>query len=522
METKKTVTENRQLLQQVIPVSPAPGQSSHAQASVAEILRVAEQHLRARRFREAGHLASQVLRALPELAEAKLLLAGTYHQMGRLGDCLPLAESLVAADPQNHQAWMLKASCLCDGGGDMAEAERAIRAAIRLAPAIAQYHNILTVIMNAAGNLEEARRANEATLRCDDRHCYALYIRSALPGAQTTPEEIRRMEGIAADPSLNPTDRLLLHHAVSSASRKAGDMATEFRHLRQANELGAAAHPWDSQEGQAELEKIIDSFGAEADDWFSPSPDTGERPVLIASMPRAGSTLTEQILAAHPDVTSLGESGVATAGLMGAERQSAFREGGYWRWLDAADPLRLINTARELMQAEIARRVPTSPVFIDKSINNDYMIGLWLLCFPATRVVHVVRHPLSICLSAYQANFVSVPFSHRLDWLATRYLQHERLMNFWKQRFPERIHTLRYEALVADAKKEIEAMLQFLGLPWHDACLSFQDSVDTVRTASNWQVREKLYTSSVDRWRPYRDYLQPAIDVLEAAGVSVD
>jgi hypothetical protein len=155
--------------------------------------------------------------------------------------------------------------------------------------------------------------------------------------------------------------------------------------------------------------------------------------------------------------------------------------------------------------------------FCEKSVNNDVLLGLWLLAYPQARVVHLRRHPLDVCLSCYQSYFASgVAFSNRLEWVAARYRWHERLMSHWRQLFPAQVMTVAYEDLVRAPQAEVRRVLDFLGLPWDENCLAFHRSDAAVRTASNWQVRQPLYQDSVHRWQQYRVQLAPIMHLADA------
>ena len=231
-------------------------------------------------------------------------------------------------------------------------------------------------------------------------------------------------------------------------------------------------------------------------------------PVVICSMPRAGSTLLEQMIGAHPEVSATGESGLATRACHDTVRRRQLPDPLFAAWFAQPEAEEIFGDAFAALRQHASAYHIRTQWFTDKSANNDLLAGLWLMAYPDARIIHCRRHPLDVCLSCYQAYFsAGVAFSNRLDWLARRYEIHEQLMGHWKKLFPDRCLTISYENLVREPAREIEAILNFIGLDWDDNCLRFADAGQAVRSASNWQVRQPLHTTSINRWHAYREQL---------------
>lgn len=397
----------------------------------------------------------------------------------------------------------------------LAEAVEAIAAAIRLDPASAQLHNALGVYLTAAGDFAGAERALREALRLDPGLVAAYHNLLELRHVDVPPELLQRMLGLAERGGLGAADAALLDYSISLCYRRQQDRVAEFRYLDRAKLAMARLQAWDVAGFSADVATVM-NMGQGEYARLPVAPRMTPGPIIICSMPRSGSTLLDRILASHPDVTSLGEAGLATRATQATVAHYGLPQPLYPCWLSLAASAEVFAGAyRAFGELVAAYRVETLH-FSEKSVNNDILLGLWLLAYPQARVLHLRRHPLDICLSCYQSHFAhGVAFSNKLAWVAERYRLHERLMEHWKRLFPGRVMTVAYEDVVRTPRAAIGGVLRFLGLPWDDACLAFQDSGAPERSASNWQVRQPLYQTSIGRWQQYRAQLA---DVMDLAG----
>jgi hypothetical protein len=173
-----------------------------------------------------------------------------------------------------------------------------------------------------------------------------------------------------------------------------------------------------------------------------------------------------------------------------------------------------VEAANSYLEA-LVRRGGEGERIVDKQLFNDTMLGIFHLMFPNGRVIHCLRDPMDNCLSCFRANFESDRgYVYDQTTLGRTYRLHEELMKYWKEALPERmIHTVQYEEMVDDVEAGARDLIEFMGLPWDDACLKFHETERAVRTLSQGQVRQPIYRSSIGRWRNYEPYL----DELKAA-----
>lgn len=227
-----------------------------------------------------------------------------------------------------------------------------------------------------------------------------------------------------------------------------------------------------------------------------------QRPVFIVGMPRSGTTLTEQILAAHALVDGIGECPLMPQMLrrrspttLGIEQIDAYAQ----EYLDLLD---------QHVEPSIERA-------IDKHIGAERTLGFISRVFPNAKIIHCLRDPIDSCLSSYFQNFgVNVPYSRDLKMLGQQYTAHRQVMDHWYDVLDIEIHQSVYEELVADPEPNSRALIDHLGLEFDEQCLRFHESRAHIRTASSVQVRSPIYQSSKQRWRNYEKHLAPLIEQL--------
>jgi hypothetical protein len=260
----------------------------------------------------------------------------------------------------------------------------------------------------------------------------------------------------------------------------------------------------------AGFEQLVDRLIATFPEPPAPAALDLQAPIFLCGPFRSGSTLAEQVLSRHPDVRAGGE--LETVPAIAASLQP---------YPEAVQQLRpeLLDQLRTAYRTEVARLPGSAPRQTDKRCDNYLHLGLIQLLFPGAPIVHTSRHPLDTLLSTLFLRFgEGVSYGHKLEDAAHQAIQHERLMRHWRLVMPERIHDLHYEDLVRSPEETLRPMADFLGLSWDDRLLQPGTS-GSVRTASNWQVRQPLHARSVGRWRRYEKHLEPALRQFEAAGM---
>ena len=446
-----------------------------------------------------GHY-QRLLARQPGMAAAHFNLALQYRKSKRHREAIQAYEEslrLGIGDPQ--EVWS-------NMGVVYSELHQAEKAAEMYRRALDVDPRYVPALFNRAGLFEEAGERASAVelyrriLSIDSRHWGAL-ARLAYATSVTT-EDDRLIESLGAAIEEAKDDRAAreeLSFALAKSLDDLGRYGEAFAAYRAANELGKLRNPpYDRAATEAAFDRLIALFTT---GWIEGvSTGSTAAPVFICGMFRSGSTLVEQILAAHPSVTAGGEL-------------------DYLTWLVARKlapyPERVREASRKELEqlgneylSKLRDLFPTAEIVTDKRPDNFLHLGLIKALFPNARIVFTRRNPRDNCLSVYfQQLGGNLFYATSLSDTAHYYRQHERLMAHWKALFPENIFTVDYDALVRSPEAELRPLLEFLGLDWDDCCLDFQRADRLVKTASVWQVREALHTRSSGRWRNYEPFI---------------
>lgn len=391
----------------------------------------------------------------------------------------------------------------CKAAGRPAEAVEPLREVLRHKPD--QYAALIALgdVCKALGKIDEAGVHYREAIQVQPDIGTAWWSLSNLKSGGFTDEEANELAQRAAAPGRESNQQVYFEFALATALDARGRTAEAFRHYTAGNRLKQQQSPWDRDRFSRWLDELRNAM---ADVPLPQRPDTfgAPRPVFIVSLPRSGSTLTEQILAAHSGVTAAGE--LPWLPQIVAE-ESRRREAGVTEWAGGLDA----DGWQRLGQAYLdrcRRWHEDTPVFTDKLPGNLPYIGVMLAMQPDALVVGVRRDPMDVCWSCYRQLFISgSEFAYDLEDLAAYWKDADRHLEHWRQRAPDRVHVVDYESLAAGPERETRALLDFLGLPFEEACLRPQDADRAVTTASAAQVRQAIHSGGVGHWERYRDHL---------------
>lgn len=276
---------------------------------------------------------------------------------------------------------------------------------------------------------------------------------------------------------------------------KMGEFDRAFACFKQANSghiVGKMAH----------LESLQKNWSAEVLAGVPQSKIEDARPVMIAGMPRSGTTLIERVINAHPLGASVGECPLMLQMLNRTLVKNL-------------DQGRIDSYAQEYLDLLDERVDPSAARVIDKHMGSEKDLGLISRVLPGAKVIHALRDPRDCCLSAYFQNFgINVPYSRDLGMLGRQYGVHREMMKYWAEHLEIAVFTNVYEEFVGDPERHTRGMLGFLGMEFDEACLKFYESKEHVHTASSLQVRNPVYTTSTQRWKNYEKHLGPLLEGL--------
>ncbi len=291
------------------------------------------------------------------------------------------------------------------------------------------------------------------------------------------------------------------------------DSKKSFTFFKKGNLAIGKIRPWNFEQESARVEKLINFFSADRLKELHAKHHSDYKAVFIASMPRSGTTLLGQILSAHSQLQSVGESD-AFDRAVSAVSVSMGRYPDVYSWT----PMSIFETMfKKIDEAFINSYLIKSAkgCVVDKSMSNSFHIGLILSIYPQARVIWLQRDPLDTVLSCYQQLFdKGNAFAFDLSNLAHYYQLNNKIMKHWSLLFPKQILMVNYEALVSDQEAEAKRIIDFIGLEWEQGCLKFYESNEVINTASDLQVKQPIYNSSVGKWRPYAKDLEEAALIL--------
>lgn len=493
---------------------------------------------------EAFACYDRLLRLNPNHAEAHSNCGLVLQALGRFEEALACADRAIALKADFAEAWRERSSALM-ALGLVDEALSAVNRALALAPGNAAAHATQGLVMlemarpaaaaasfNAAlalkpghvearlglaklaaeeGRFAEAEALFTGVLQDEPANVDSLHGLSGLRKFKADDPLLARVAERLQDARLTAEQRELLHHAYAKMSNDAGhsdDAMTHFARskLCRPSRFDLARH----RDGFGAMMRLFTPAFFAARQGFG-SPD--QRPVFIVGMPRSGTTLTEQILAAHPQAQGFGElqdmAALSKTLGGGLKNPDAFIAA-----LAAIDAEGAEQLAGRYLRT-IGDAAPGVLRVIDKRPHNYELLGLIALLFPKAHIIHCRRNAMDTCLSMYMQDFnPHHGYNRDLATLGHYYQAYEGLMAHWREVLPLPIHDCVYEETVADLETSARALVDFVGLPWDAACLDYHAREGQVRTPSQWQVRQPVYRSSVEAWRRHDGHLGPLKRVL--------
>jgi tetratricopeptide (TPR) repeat protein len=469
-------------------------------AEAQELLRRASAHRQAGQIEQAIDAYQTFLARVPHAPNSWYNLAWLQRHARRFEEAIAsYARALEQGVAGAEEVHLNRAAILADDLARPAEAEAELRAALALNPRYVPALLNLGNLHEDRGERPQARQAYAQALDAEPVNATALARLAGVSSLTRTDDPLIERLRKALRHNAAPAERAELAFALGHALDAAAAYDEAFAAFAAANAAArSAAGPvacYDRSAQERAVDQLIAAFPAPAP---MAQQEGAEPPVFICGMFRSGSTLAEQILAAHSAVNPGGELDILPT--LVRERLQPYPE-----TVAAADA----GALRDRYLGEL-RRVHPRGLVTDKRPDNFMHIGLIKTLFPEAKIVHTVRRPLDNILSVWFLHLSpEMAYAHDLQDIAHWHGQYRRLIAHWQALYPQDIFTLDYDALVADPRPHIAALLEFLDLPFEEACLSFHTAQRVVRTASVWQVRQPLYSRASGRWRNYARHLEP-------------
>ncbi|MHC4429449.1 MAG: tetratricopeptide repeat-containing sulfotransferase family protein [Planctomycetota bacterium] len=457
--------------------------------------------------------ARAVLKSRPRDVEVLEILAALAFQDARLDDARMFLNRCVTLKPRDT-SFRIRIAQLDVVEGRYGEAIARIQKAESINPRISISPGQKASIYRLNGDRAGARKVLESYRGKEDAEMACELAQLELDDGHL--EEAIEIASRHLNDAGCPTDLLRsLHHVIGTAEERRGDHDRAFEAYRRAREPNPGL--FDPDAWVRLSDRIMEAFSPGALAAMPRAANTSETPVFVVGMPRSGTTLVDRMIDAHPKGFGGGELPEITCMVRALPHTLATE--APWpecvRSLDAeqADELSRTYLKRLTRLARRAERV------VNKNLDNQHYLGLIQVLFPAARVIRVHRDPLDTCLSCYASRLAAEnhPYAFDLAHLGLAHREFDRLMEFWRETLDLRWHEVAYEDLVSNQEAETRWIVEFLDLPWDDACLRYYDSGRRAITLSRDQVSRPIYGSSVGRARRFEKHLAPLRETLGCA-----
>jgi Flp pilus assembly protein TadD len=449
------------------------------------------------RYQEAEQRYREAIDVNPEYANALVNLAALQQADPKVAE--PLLRRVLKINPKYPGARSMLGIMLLSAGDDHG-AKAALRKAQKVSPNDPIALLGLAQIARVEGRFDDAQSLLKRTLEISPKMPTAWAALNSTRRMTTADSDWFATAQEIVDSGIPLWDETQLRFAMGKYCDDIKDYERAFENYRRGNELlKTVAGRYDRQADSSFADDMIGVYTRETM-ALTEGGSASAKPVFVLGMPRSGTSLTEQIIASHPAAGGVGELDFwlqAARAHQGLRRQVLDLPA---RKKVAEDYLRLIE-----------RRCPNALRIVDKTPANSDLVGFIHTVFPNARIIRMRRDPIDTCLSCYFQNFsTGMTFTMDLSDLADYYRAHQRLMNYWCNELPSgTILEVPYEELVSDQEAWTRKILDFIGLEWDERCLAFHETKRSVVTASAWQVRQKVYRQSVERWRNYEKFVGP-------------
>lgn len=462
---------------------------------------------------EAVALLQRSLQIRPGYPEALIGMARAMHELDRLEEAESYLRQATEKAPENTDAWCQLASvCMEQGNSDAAE--MAYQKALAIDPENSDSLAGLGNLRLEQGKIDEAETLVKQAISINPDNLGARFHLTQVKKVKPGDENLAALEAMIPEiETIKEEKRISLHYALGKAYDDIKAYDKGFPHYMAGAKLKRAKLHYDANADLARSQRIIDIVDRSYFERLQGAGDASDIPVFVLGMPRSGTTLTEQIIASHPLVHGAGELRDLMQVVQQPMNGQAFQ----------AYPENLLQLNRENLTqwgqqyvSGLRQRAPDAKRITDKMPANYLAMGLIPLMLPNAKIIHVKRNPVDTCVSCFTRLFNRhQDATYDLAELGKHYSNYAKLMQHWRAVMPAgSFIEVQYEDIVADMEGQAKRLIDFVGLEWDEACLDFHKNTRNIRTASVTQVRQPIYTSSVERWRNYEQFLGPLLEAL--------
>ncbi|MHB8476273.1 MAG: tetratricopeptide repeat-containing sulfotransferase family protein [Steroidobacteraceae bacterium] len=457
------------------------------------------------RYSEAEECFRRTVRMYPDFADANSNLGILLGTRGRFGEAETWLRRAIKINPKHVEA-RTNLGLGFVFFGRLSDAKAQFRKAFKFAPRHAHTLFAMGFLATIEGGFDEAEAMFKRAIEVDPKMPRAWAAMAGLRKMTTSDAAWAQSAKEIAASGVTVLEEADLRFAIGKYCDDVEDFKGAFQSYERANKLQKMAATSYDRDGRARLvDDLMRVYTREAISHVGPPASDSMKPIFVVGMPRSGTSLMEQIIASHPDAKGAGE--LTFWGRAARDHETAIRR----TLLEESTRKKLAEDYLRDLQA----RCGDALRIVDKTpVNSDYL-GVIHSIFPNARIIYMQRDPIDACLSCYFQKFgVELNFTMDLSDLAHYFRQHQRLMAHWRAVLPPgSVLEVPYAELVTDQEGWTRKVLAFLGLEWDPRCLDFHRTERSVVTASAWQVRQKIYRTSVARWRSYEEFIGPLLEL---------
>jgi len=466
-------------------------------------------------LKDAENLLIRCLELAPDYHAARYSYTNVLYKRHRFKDAIVMLDKLLEIEPTNGVWLTMKAANLVEIN-EHQQALEIFESIIEKFPSHPQVHMSYGHALRAVGRAEESIAAYEKCIAQGTGLGEAFWSLANLKTYRFSEDKIAQMEAILRDKSCDYRDYYHLLFALGKAREDRKEYQLAMAAYAKGNQVRGKSVPWSADRFHQDTQKIKSFFN---EDFFRKNQSMGcqaNDPIFIVGLPRAGSTLIEQILSSHSEVEGTAELADIIALARKIDGRAHRHDPGlYPAALAQMNAAQFTEMGQSYLDSTAVQRVSDTPRFLDKMPNNFSHVGLINLILPNAKIIDARRHPMDCCFSGYKQLFASGQgFTYGQERIGRYYRDYVEIMDHWDNVLPGRVLRVHYEAMVEDTENQVRRLLDYCQLPFEEQCLKFYENKRTIRTASSEQVRQPIYRSGMNQWQPFEQWLAPLRDAL--------
>ena len=462
-------------------------------------------HFENKRLSEAKKLATSITQEFPKHPFAWKALGAICTSTGKISEAVNAEQTAVTLSPKDPEAHYNLGITLKELG-KLEEAKSKFIKAIELKPDHVEAYNNLGTLLLGLGRFEEAKSCFIKTIELKPNIIELHLNLTKIKKFNTRDKQYFMMQKLSLDKNISEEQLSKINFSLGKACDDLKDFGQAFKHYKKGNMLCKKLLNYNINQ-DIELFKQLESnyINLKKNSLKIFNPTNKPIPIFIVGMPRSGTTLTEQIISSHSQVAAGGE--LPFISQFGKEIA---------RGLSKPNNDNLLNFRNKYL-AKLQNISHDKLIVTDKMPQNFRYIGLLAAAFPEAKIVHVRRNPAAVCWGNYKEYFTSknIGYCYELDDIVSYYKLYKNLMEFWELSLEKKIYLFNYEKLTIDQEYETRKLIDYLDLDWDEKCLSPENNMRNISTASSMQVRKKVYKNSSQEWKKYEQFLNNKLDLLD-------